>query len=106
MFDPLVHKVEQSISKIKDHRKTKPEYSLKDCLMGGLAMFCLKDPSLLSFVENYPGCKSNLEQVFKIKNIPGENGLRNILDPVEPSSLLPCFASLVQEVDKQELLEE
>lgn len=101
MFDHLVSKVEQTIAQIKDHRKTKAEYRLQDCLMGGLAMFSLKDPSLLSFVENYVCRKSNLEQVFKIKKIPSDNGLRNILDPVEPIKLLPCFQTLFKELDNQ-----
>ena len=104
MFDRLVGKIEQAIGSVKDHRKTKAEYSLKDCLMAGLAMFCLKDPSLLSFVDNYPARKSNLEAVFKISKVPSDNGLRNILDPVEPSSLLRCFQTLMQEVDKEGLI--
>lgn len=104
MFDQLVKKVESSFSLIQDHRKIKPEYSLKDCLMGGLAMFCLKDPSLLSFVNNYPARKSNLEEVFKISKIPSDNGLRNILDPVRPDFLLPSFQSLMHEIDKNGLM--
>ena len=42
MFDQLVLKVAEALSQVKDHRKTKPEYSLKDCLMSGFAMFSLK----------------------------------------------------------------
>ena len=106
MFDQLVHKVAETLSQVKDHRKTKPEYSLKDCLMGGFAMFALKDPSLLAFVNNYPARKSNLKQVFKIEQIPSENGLRNIIDPVQPLSLLPCFQTLINEVEAIGLLEQ
>ena len=101
MFDRLVGKIEQAMVSVKDHRKTKPEYSLKDCLMAGLAVFCLKDPSLLSFVDNYPTRRSNLEAVFKISKLPSDNGLRNILDPVDPTSLKPCFHTLLQEIDNQ-----
>ena len=59
---------------------------------------------MLSFVENFDNRKSNLEQVFKISKVPSDNGLRNILDPVDPSLLLPCFDLLIQEIDKQGLL--
>ena len=37
MFDQLVHKVAEALSQVKDHRKTKPEYGLKDSLMSGFA---------------------------------------------------------------------
>lgn len=106
MFDQLVHKVAETISQVKDHRKTKPEYSLKDCLMSGFAMFSLKDPSLLSFVQNYPARQSNLEQVFKIDQVPSDGGIRNILDPVDPIALLPCFKTLLELIENIGLLEQ
>ena len=105
MFDDLILKVEQTVTQIKDHRKRKRDYSLKDCIMGAVAMFSLKDPSLLSFVSNYVSRKSNLEEVYKIESIPSESGLRKILDPVEPDTLLPCFQTLLGEVANQGLME-
>ena len=105
MFDQLVNAVAENMAKVKDHRKIKPEYALSDCLLSGLAMFSLKDPSLLSFVNNYPTRASNLKEVFKINQIPSENGLRTILDPVEPISLLESFQDLIQQADQQGLIE-
>ena len=45
----LLKKVKTSFNNIKDHRKKKPDYSLVDVLMSGLAIFGLKCPSLLDF---------------------------------------------------------
>lgn len=104
MFDQLLSELEPIMAQVQDHRKTKPSYALKDCLLSGLAMFCLKDPSLLSFIENYETRKENLEQVFKISKIPSDNGLRKILDSVDPNLLLPCFQGLIKSIDNQGLI--
>jgi len=97
MFDYLVSKVQQSVSNILDHRSTKPEFPLADVIMSGFAMFSLKDPSLLSFMENYPTRKENLEQIYKIEAVPSEQGFRKILDPVNPDELLNTFQSILSD---------
>lgn len=94
MFDYLVKIIRNSVEKVKDHRSTTPEYPLSDVLMSSFAMFSLKDPSLLSFVENYAARKDNLEQIYKITDIPSEQGFRKILDFVNPDQLLDTFKSV------------
>ena len=90
MFDYLVNKVYQGISSIQDYRIT-PEIALPNVIMSSFAMFSLKDPSLLSFVENAPQRVENLEQVYKIETVPSEQGLRKILDPIHPDKLKATF---------------
>lgn len=97
MFDYLINVVRTSIEKLKDHRTIEPIYSLSDALMSSFAMFSLKDPSVLSFVENYPARKENLEQIYQINSVPSEQGLRKILDPLNPGELLGTFAAIYSE---------
>lgn len=99
MFDYLIDKLRCGFAMIPDHRLVNPNYSLCDVLMSGFSMFSLKDPSLLSFVSNYPIRSSNLEQIYGIRSIPSEQGLRKILDGVAPNALLPSF-SLLHEDEK------
>jgi len=94
MFDYLVNIVRTSFDKVKDYRPTTPEYPISDALMSGFAMFSLKDPSVLSFIENYPTRKENLEQVYKISDVPSEQGFRKILDPLNPDELLATFKAI------------
>jgi len=96
MFDYLVKKVYQGISLIQDHRIT-PEIALPNVIMSSFAMFSLKDSSLLSFVENAPHRKENLEQVYKIETVPSEQGLRKILDPIHPDKLKDTFHSVLSD---------
>ncbi len=105
MYDQLLELVFQGFGGVEDHRKGGTKYSLQDCLMSSFAMFSLKDPSLLSFVSNYVARKENLEQVFKLQQIPSENGLRKILDSVQPDKLRPVFKQLFTYLSENGLLE-
>ena len=94
MFDYLVNKVYESVEHLDDHRKTDRGHALTDVVMSAFAMFSLKDPSVLAFKNNYEVRRENLEEVFKIKEVPSDNGLRKILDEVNPLNLRPCFEAL------------
>jgi len=96
MFDSLINIVQTSFDNVEEHRIS-PDYTMTDALMSSFATFSLKDPSLLSFIEHYPTRKENLEQVYKISAVPSEQGLRKILDPVNPDQLLPTFKSIFED---------
>ncbi len=104
MFDYLVSKVHEAVCQMADHRKTDRGHDLSDVVMSAFAMFSLKDPSLLAFKNSYEARQENLGQVFKVKEVPSDNGLRKILDPVNPISLLPCFEALYREPGVEEVV--
>jgi len=89
-----------------DHRKTDRGHDLSGVVMSAFAMFSLKDPSLLAFKNNFEVRQENLEQVFKIKEVPSDNGLRKILDGVSPGSLRPCFEALYKAPEVVEVVKE
>lgn len=105
MYDKLVEIVSKGFYEVSDHRKGKIEYPLHDCMMGAFSMFALKDPSLLSFINNSIHRKANLEQVFKIRKLPTDNGMRKILDPVQPSVFLSSFKTLFEHLENLEILQ-
>lgn len=106
MFDFFVSKVHQIVSQIPDHRKGDPDYTLSSAIMSGFAMFSLKDPSLLSFVANYEARRENLKQIYKIEDVPTDQGLRKILDPVSPAGLIPAFKTLLEVPGVKEVLKD
>jgi hypothetical protein len=75
-----------------------------DSLMSGLAMFALKDPSLLAFDKRRTRGE-NLQQVFGIEQIPCDTQMRKILDNVDPESLRPLFKSLFAQLQRGKVLE-
>jgi hypothetical protein len=102
--DGLFKLVRQGFAKIKDHRPMNVKVPLVDSLMSGLAMFALKDPSLLAFDERRARGE-NLQQVFGIEHIPCDTQMRKMLDGVEPESLRPLFKSLFAQLQRGKVLE-
>ncbi len=68
--------------------------SLAYRLMSGLAMFALKEPSLLAFDQRRQQDEQNLRMIFHMEHVPCHTRLREILDPVVPEQLRPAFRNV------------
>jgi hypothetical protein len=101
-FDALVGQIRQQFEKLADERHD-PQFSLADTLMAGLALFALKDPSLLAFQRR--GVDHNLGTVFGLKGIPSDTQMRSILDEVDPARLRPAFRHLFRRLQRGKALE-
>lgn len=104
----LLKKVKAAFSRIKDHRKKKPDYPLVDVLMSGLAVFGLKCPSLLDFEtkRKEQNVKHNLQTLYGVEHTPCDSQLRNILDRVNPEELRQPTIEIIRELQRQGVLEE
>ena len=102
-FDSLVGQVRDRFEQIPDGRRN-PEFSLSDTLMAGLAMFLLKDRSLLAFCRRC--VDHNLRSVFGLKAIPSDTQMREILDEVDPLSLRPVFKDIFRQLQRAKVLED
>ncbi len=102
----LLKAVRSSFSRIKDHRE-KPEISLADCLMSGLAIFGLKYPSLLQFDGDRadPVVTSNLHHLYGIQRVPCDTHLRECLDEVSPNNLRLAYKQLFAQLQRGKGLE-
>ena len=89
---------------IEDNRSENLSYDLTDALKSGFAIYSLKFASLFSFRKKSKAEQSNLTQVYGIKKIPSDNGLRKILDEVFPSHLRQGFHNLFLWIKQQGLL--
>jgi hypothetical protein len=92
--DALFRCIHQAFQGIRDPRTGKPSISLPDALMSGLAMFALKDPSMLAFDERRQVDEKNLQMIFHVENVPCDTRMREILDPVDPEHLRPVFSNV------------
>lgn len=91
MIDQLIRQVGDQFAKIKDHRATNSSYYLSDSLKGALAMFSLKDPSLLIFRQRFGQRQENLKRIFGLEQIPGDTAMRESIDGVHPSEIQEVF---------------
>lgn len=104
----LLKTIRQCFDQVPEHRSRRPEISLSDALMSGLAVFGLKYPSLLQFDHGYhnePIIRHNLHTLYGVARAPCDTQLRTILDPVEPVDLRPAFQAVHQQLQRGKVLE-
>ena len=101
--DALLSLCRKQFEKIRDHRAGDVLVSLPDALMAGLALFLLKDPSLLAFQKR--AADGNFPRVFGIGRLASDTQMREILDGVEPEGLRPVFRALFRELQRGKVLE-
>lgn len=83
-----------------------PSPALADALMSGLAMFALKDPSLLAFDQRRKQDDHNYQFVFHIGKVPCDTHMRESLDPVDPEQLRPIYRDIFAQLAEGKVLEE
>ena len=105
-FDRLYSEVIVPIlNSVKDKREENKSYLLLDVLKAGFAIFSLKAPSLLSFKKMSKAEDSNIKSIYGIKEIPGDNGLRQILDNLCPEELRKGFNNLFNYIKDLKILD-
>jgi len=98
--DALIQLMREDFRKITDHRAGNAKIPLDDALMSALAMFQLKDPSLLAFDKRRREEPENLHTIWGITEIPCDSQMRDILDPLELSSLRAPFRSAFRQLQR------
>jgi len=97
-FNRLVELFRSTVERFPDERTGENvKYSMADAAMGAFSVFFTQSPSFLDFqrtLEVTKGC-SNAHSLFGITQIPSDNHIRNLLDPVAPSTLFPIFSYTV-----------
>ena len=49
-------------------------------------------------------CKNNADSLFKVKKIPSDNQIRNLLDPVPAATIYPVYQKIYQWLKNQKIL--
>lgn len=104
-FDNLIRHLKDRFMQMKDGRSSlntlKP---LSDALLSGLAMFSLKDRSLLQFAERMKERRSNLKNIFHIQTVMSDTAVRQIIDPIEPDELKSILSDPVRLMEQAGVL--
>ena len=93
-FDDLVGEFHRVLDGLPDYRTGQnTTYSIKDATLGAFSVFFTQSSSFLAHQKTMKRAKgrSNAESIFGIENIPGDNQIRQLLDPIAPSFLVPVF---------------
>ena len=75
---------------------TNCRYRVADAALSAFSVFFTQNPSFLSYQRKMAGNRgrSNAQSLFGVHQIPSDNHIRNLLDPVSPA----CLASIFDEI--------
>jgi hypothetical protein len=104
----MIQGLEEGFAGFPEHRRGKNNhYELADAGMGAFSVFFTQSPSFLAHQRDMKLRKgrSNAEKLFALREIPSDNQIRNLLDPVIPGHLNRCYRRIFQALEQAELLE-
>jgi hypothetical protein len=108
-FDDLQAIFHRSIAPLPDQRKPSPNtrYTIQDAVRGAFGLFFTQSPSFLESqrrLQHTTG-RNNAQTLFGVEQIPCDNQVRTLLDPLAPSYLEPVFVEIFQGLAQHRLLD-
>ena len=101
--DGLIQTLRRRFDDVPDRRKSNNvRFTMTDTLTAALAMFALKDPSLLAFNERED--KPNIKKLYQLGGIPSDTAMREILDGIDIEHLNEAFADIFHELQRGNVL--
>jgi hypothetical protein len=108
-IERLVDRIKQSFGKFCDVRTGQnTQYDMVDAGMGAFSVFFTQSASFLAHQEDLKRRtgQCNAESLFGMDQIPSDNQLRSLLDPVAPSFVSPVFRDIYRRLDRAEVLKD
>jgi hypothetical protein len=93
-FEALMSLLMGCVEKFPDRRTGKnTQFSLEDVTRGAFGVFFCQSPSFLAFQElmQQQQGRNNAGTLFGVQQIPSDNQIRALLDPVDPALLNPVY---------------
>jgi len=95
----LIDKIKEVVNAHPDTRRgNNLIYQLRDAVLGAFAVFFMQSPSFLAqqqIMQEEQG-RSNAQSLFALVNIPSDNQIRNLLDPLPVHLFHPVFRFCVE----------
>jgi hypothetical protein len=109
MFERLIQQIGKVVKQLPDSRKPSNHliYTVSDAVLSAFSVFFMQAPSFLAHQRDMQRSKgrNNAMSLFGVHQIPSDNQIRNILDPIAPSEIGGCFWQVYQALDEAKLLE-
>lgn len=109
MLDSILTKVRSCLEQLTDVRRGKnTRYEVADAALSALSVFFMQSPSFLAYqrdMERKRG-ENNVRSLFGAHQIPSDNQIRNLLDPVEAGEIGDVFWETYAELAQAGVLDE
>ncbi|MDC0864811.1 transposase [Rickettsiaceae bacterium] len=108
-FSAIRDMITEKLSIIKDTRAANISNSIVEVMLSGLACMYYQSPSLLEFQRQMETLeqRNNLRSMFKVQNLPTDQGMRNVIDQVDTDTAFrPIFKDLFNKLQRGKHLEQ
>jgi hypothetical protein len=107
-FEDLRAVLQQRVEQLPDCRTGRnTRYRIPEAALGAFGLFFTQSPSFLEYQrrlqENKGG--NNAHTLFGVTQIPCDNHIRTLLDPIAPSHFDPVFGAVFERLAQQPLLD-
>src|SRR5262247_1786789 len=107
-FDTLKGILHRRIAHLPDHRKASPntQYAIHKAALGAFGIFFTQSPSFLEYQRRLQHAKgqNNAHTLFDVEQIPCDNQVRKLLDPMAPSHLDAVFLEVFERLEQHRML--
>src|SRR5499427_556125 len=107
-FDDLQAILHHSIAHLPDHRKPSPNtrYTIQDAALGAFGIFFTQSPSFLEYQRRLQHTQghNNARTLLGVEQIPCDNQVRTLLDPLAPSHLDAVFVEVFEGLEPHRML--
>ena len=105
----LIHLLSSELDNLPDKRKpgNNTQYEIRDAVLSAFSIFFTQSPSFLEHQKlmSKMKYKNNAGSLFKVKKIPSDNQIRNLLDPVTAATVYPVYQKIYQWLKNQKILD-
>jgi hypothetical protein len=101
VLEELLGGLRQACASFPDVRQWRPDnIAMSDVGLAAFSLFFMQSESFLSHQRRMEQGRnaSNCKTLFGIEEIPSDNHIRDLLDPVPPELLAPCFDQVLEQM--------
>ena len=107
-FDVLKGILHRRIAPLPDHRQKGPNtrYAIQDAALGAFGIFFTPSPSFLEYQRRLQHTKghNNAQALLGVEQIPCDNQVRTLLDPIAPHHLDAVFVEVFEGLEQHRML--
>ena len=107
-FDVLKGILYRQIAPLPDHRQKGPNtrYAIQDAALGAFDIFFTQSPSFLEYQRRLQHTKghNNAQTLLGVEQIPCDNQVRTLLDPIAPRHLDAVFVEVFEGLEQHGML--
>ena len=107
-FNDLIGCLREILAGLPDRRKGKNlSYAMEDFGLSAFSIFFTQSPSFLAHQKAMQAARgqNNAQSFFQIAEIPSDNQIRQMLDPVPPQTLYPVYDQIYDRLRKHGILQ-